>query len=254
MVPNLRALNLNYNFLTEVSPLDGLTRLRKLTIIGSRLAGTKTLIKILQKMPEMELVDFRMNPCTLGWYLPLLVKDPSSALQPSDDRRREDDTEDWGMLEDKPQPTHTKSKSTATQLSSSAPLSSTTKPQGVSAHSAWQDMDAKFRRDLPDESYIGRLVYRGLVMRACRRLKMMDGIEITNGEMEKAEKLLRGIQGATGIGNARAAASAATSGSHSRSQSLQHSTRSMQLQSSRPKLRPGDENPTSGGDTTDTTM
>jgi hypothetical protein len=59
LVPNLRALNLNYNFLTDVSPLEGLVRLRKLTIIGSRLAGTKGVIKVLQKMPEMELVDFR---------------------------------------------------------------------------------------------------------------------------------------------------------------------------------------------------
>ena len=28
-----------------------------------------------------------MNPCTLGWYLPLLVKDAPGALQPSDGDR-----------------------------------------------------------------------------------------------------------------------------------------------------------------------
>ena len=28
-----------------------------------------------------------MNPCTLGWYLPLIVKDVSGALQPSDGDR-----------------------------------------------------------------------------------------------------------------------------------------------------------------------
>lgn len=28
-----------------------------------------------------------MNPCTLGWYLPLLVKDIPGALQPSDSER-----------------------------------------------------------------------------------------------------------------------------------------------------------------------
>ncbi|KAH6907969.1 hypothetical protein BKA70DRAFT_1280344 [Coprinopsis sp. MPI-PUGE-AT-0042] len=58
-------LNLNYNFLDDVKPLEGLTRLQKLTIIG-------------------------MNPCTLGWYLPLLVKDLPGALQPSEGRRKLD--------------------------------------------------------------------------------------------------------------------------------------------------------------------
>ncbi|KAG6828283.1 hypothetical protein H0H92_008493 [Tricholoma furcatifolium] len=59
MVPNLRALNLNYNFLEDVSGLSGLGRLRKLSIIGSRLKSTKGLIRLLQGMPELEMVDFR---------------------------------------------------------------------------------------------------------------------------------------------------------------------------------------------------
>ncbi|KNZ73029.1 Septation initiation network scaffold protein cdc11 [Termitomyces sp. J132] len=36
LVPNLRALNLNYNFVEEVGGLEGLGRLRKLSMIGSR--------------------------------------------------------------------------------------------------------------------------------------------------------------------------------------------------------------------------
>ena len=59
LVPNVRVLNLNYNFLEDVKPLEGLTRLKKLTIIGSRLKGTKGLIKMAQGMPEIEMVDFR---------------------------------------------------------------------------------------------------------------------------------------------------------------------------------------------------
>ena len=39
-------------------------------------------------------LHFRMNPCTLGWYLPLLVKDAPGALQPSDgDRPGEHETQ-----------------------------------------------------------------------------------------------------------------------------------------------------------------
>jgi protein NUD1 len=96
-----------------------------------------------------------MNPCTLGWYLPLLVKDVPGALQPS---------EGGGGR------------------------------RGESAldHS-WQELDAKFRRDLPDEAYIGRLAYRGLVMRACPRIRMLDGVEVTEKERTKAQRLLVGI-------------------------------------------------------------
>lgn len=59
LVPNLRALNLNYNFLEDAEALAGLGRLRKLTIIGSRLKGTKSLIRLLQRMPEVEILDCR---------------------------------------------------------------------------------------------------------------------------------------------------------------------------------------------------
>ncbi|KAJ4482458.1 hypothetical protein J3R30DRAFT_3699990 [Lentinula aciculospora] len=156
MIPNVRVLNLNYNFLEDARPLEGLSRLQKLTMIGSRLKGTKALIRLLQRMPEVEMLDFRMNPCTLGWYLPLLVKDVPGALQPSEDGRKGD--------------------------------------KGANK-SAWQELDAKFRRDLPNDSYIGRLAYRGLVMQACPRIRMLDGIEVTGKEKLKAEKILVGILG-----------------------------------------------------------
>lgn len=59
LIPNVRVLNLNYNFLEDAKPLEGLTRLQKLTMIGSRLKGTKALIRLLQRMPEVEMLDFR---------------------------------------------------------------------------------------------------------------------------------------------------------------------------------------------------
>ena len=59
LVPNLRVLNLNYNFLEDVKPLEGLRRLNKLTIIGSRLKGTNGIIKVLRGCPDVEMVDFR---------------------------------------------------------------------------------------------------------------------------------------------------------------------------------------------------
>ncbi|KDR82633.1 hypothetical protein GALMADRAFT_238061 [Galerina marginata CBS 339.88] len=153
LLPNLRVLNLNYNFLEDVRPLEGLTRLQKLTIIGSRLKNTKPLIRLLRQLPDVEMLDFRMNPCTLGWYLPLLVKDAPGALQPSEGGR------------------------------------------GIVGGQGWQELDSKFRRDLPDAAYIGRLAYRGLIMQGCGGLRLLDGVGVTEKERTKAQRLLAGILG-----------------------------------------------------------
>ncbi|KAG8927688.1 hypothetical protein FRC02_007914 [Tulasnella sp. 418] len=167
MAPNLRVLNLNYNFITDVRPLAGLARLRKLTIVGSRIKGSKSLIRVLQKTPEMELADFRMNPFSLGWYLPLIISDLPSALQPSEEHDRPDDGEGHGVLGH---------------------------PRRNSKVASWQALDDRFRRDLPDEVYLARMGFRGLVLRACERLTMFDGIEVTMPEREKSAKLLRGLE------------------------------------------------------------
>lgn len=73
-VPNLRVLNLNYNFLEDIGPLSGLTRVRKLTIIGSRLKGIKALIRVLQRMVDVEMVDFRYDEGEVGggWRFKLI--------------------------------------------------------------------------------------------------------------------------------------------------------------------------------------
>jgi protein NUD1 len=61
LVPNLRVLNLNYNFLDDegMAALRGLSRLKKLTMIGSRLKGSKALVRCVRGMPEVEMLDFR---------------------------------------------------------------------------------------------------------------------------------------------------------------------------------------------------
>jgi len=198
LVPNLRVLNLNYNFLEDVKPLEGLHRLSKLTIIGSRLKGTKGIIKVLRGCPDVEMVDFRMNPCTLGWYLPLLVKDVPGALQPSEPTHRASE-ESHSQSANKPSGPELGQLKGAGAFSRggnrSNPRDGTT---GVAPTLSWHDLDAKFRRDLPDEAYIGRLTYRGLVMRACPKVRMLDGVVVSRKEREKAEKLLEGVARAKG--------------------------------------------------------
>jgi len=161
LAPNLRVLNLNYNFIEDAQPLEGLSRLKKLTLIGSRLKGTKSFLRILGGMPDLEMLDIRMNPCTLGWYLPLLVKDVPGALQPSEGNGdRGDDIEPRSRKR---------------------------------TDFAWKELDSKFRRDLPDSAYVGRLAYRGLVMRACPKIRLLDGLDVSQKERVKALHLLEGV-------------------------------------------------------------
>jgi protein NUD1 len=96
-----------------------------------------------------------MNPFTLGWYLPVLMKEVGGGEE--------------------------KKKKVVVEGG------------GGGGGDEWQEMDAKFRRDLPDEGYLGRLAYRGLIMRACCGMKRLDGIEITDKERTKALHVLAGI-------------------------------------------------------------
>jgi protein NUD1 len=122
------------------------------------------------------IVPLRMNPCTLGWYLPLLVRDVPGALQPSEEG--------------------TGTGKTKTNLDMPGG-GDNEKGRDRGKYSAWrwQELDSKFRRDLPDEAYVGRLAYRGLIMRACREIRMLDGVEVSDKERDKASRLLTGILG-----------------------------------------------------------
>ncbi|KAH8077035.1 hypothetical protein BXZ70DRAFT_709242 [Cristinia sonorae] len=206
LVPNVRVLNLNYNFLEDTRGLEGLSRLRKLTLIGSRIRQTKMLVRMVRGMQDIEMLDFRMNPCTLGWYLPLLVKDVPGALQPSDgERAAHEDGGDAGRQKSTSRNTLARSQSKpqgeASPGASDADVSeedgspASAHPGALSGTLSWKDLDSKFRRDLPDDAYVGRLVYRGLIMRACPSIRLLDGVEPTAKEREKAEKILKGIVG-----------------------------------------------------------
>lgn len=60
-VPNLRCLNLNYNFLRDLDGLQGLTALRKLMMVGGRLGanGTKLVLRGLRGLEGLQEVDLR---------------------------------------------------------------------------------------------------------------------------------------------------------------------------------------------------
>lgn len=66
----------------------------------------------------------------------------------------------------------------------------TPQQEGAVDPTNWPALDANFRRQLPDEWYSKRLVYRGLVMAACPELRVLDGLKVAEGERRKAGLLL----------------------------------------------------------------
>lgn len=60
----------------------------------------------------------------------------------------------------------------------------------------WAKLDGQFRKNLPDEWYSKRLVYRGLVMGQLPKLRILDGVVVEEGERRKAGLLLGLASGA----------------------------------------------------------
>jgi len=125
---------------------------------------------------------FRMNPSTLGFYLPLLLPSPSSSPQPE---------EQPPSTAQNPLPSVTLA--TIRPPDTPAPKSGRSWAADHAAQPGdveWSVLDAQFRKSLPNEWYSKRLVYRGLIMRECGALTMLDGVRVGEAERRKASRLL----------------------------------------------------------------
>lgn len=57
--PHLKSLNLNYNYLVDLSSISHLRKLRKLSVVGSRIEKPKSVVSVLQTLPSLEMLDLR---------------------------------------------------------------------------------------------------------------------------------------------------------------------------------------------------
>ncbi|AFR93968.2 leucine repeat containing protein [Cryptococcus neoformans C23] len=171
--PHLKMLNLNYNYFTDLNGVKGLNNMRKLTLVGGRLGGEEArkgdgrdVMAGLRGLQNLEELDLRMNPFTLSYYFPLLLplSSPSSVIDPSTPTKNNQD------------------RSRMSQMSAVAPA-------------AWSTYDTRFRKNLPDEWYSKRLVYRGLIMQTCKKMRKLDGIVVEDGERKRANQLLEAALG-----------------------------------------------------------
>ncbi|KAL7419517.1 Protein nud1 [Cryptotrichosporon argae] len=156
LAPNLRVVNVNYNFFDSLDGLSGLTGLRKVMAVGMQvgnggLGGLDGL--------DLEEIDLRMNPATLSFYLPLVLP-PRSSQGPSTTDAHVD------------------------------PADRTATGPDIDPNANWRRLDDAFRAQLPDEWYSRRLAYRGGVMERCARVRVLDGVQVSDGERDKAHRLL----------------------------------------------------------------
>lgn len=70
MMSNTRVLNLNYNALSDIRPLFGMCRLKKLLLVGNRITSMRKTASVFQYFPHLSTLDLRLNPLTLGFYPP----------------------------------------------------------------------------------------------------------------------------------------------------------------------------------------
>lgn len=73
LMPNLRTLNLNYNAVSDLSPLRFIPRLKKLLVSGNRLMDSTSVTELLTDFPHLARLDLRDNPITQGFYPPVQV-------------------------------------------------------------------------------------------------------------------------------------------------------------------------------------
>ncbi|KAK0388187.1 hypothetical protein NLU13_4432 [Sarocladium strictum] len=73
LMPNLRTLNINFNAISDLSPLLFVPRVKKLLAAGNRLADSTSVTELLTEFPHLTQLDLRDNPVTQGFYAPVQV-------------------------------------------------------------------------------------------------------------------------------------------------------------------------------------
>lgn len=151
-VPNTRILNLNFNALRDIKPLVGIARLKKLHLAGNRLARLRSTTCVLAQFPTMSLADLRGNPLTLGFY---------TAVTESRLISRRDIEEEKDVQIQEP----------------------------FTLGAADRGKDDKYASCLDMETRMLRRVYEVMILSNCRRIKTLDGLEITKSLLQSKDRV-----------------------------------------------------------------
>ncbi len=154
MLPNVRTLNLNFNALTDISPLAGIARLSKLLIAGNRLTRLRKTIRVLSSLRSLKEVDLRHNPLTHGFYALVMP----SRLHPTDIEHVN--------MQDAP---------------------SEIEPYTLPPADA--EADETFQRKLDPDTRLRRAVYEKIMGHWCRSIKIVDGLTFNRSRAMKRDEV-----------------------------------------------------------------
>ncbi|KAK3906478.1 hypothetical protein C8A05DRAFT_11780 [Staphylotrichum tortipilum] len=150
-MPNLRVLNVNMNALSDLSGVRGVQRLKRLLVVGNRLADPAKVVGVLEGLRSLAVVDLRDNPLCVGFYAPgggrLVVKKSSS-------REEEEDRGEQFVLGEQD-----------------------------------AERDARYCARLDMDTRVRRRVYEALVRKRCGRVRTLDGLPL-GGVSSKGKGLL----------------------------------------------------------------
>jgi len=59
LMSNVRVINLNYNAISDLTPLAGILRLKKLFLVGNRIRSLRKLADIMLQLPGLQELDLR---------------------------------------------------------------------------------------------------------------------------------------------------------------------------------------------------
>ncbi|SPO23205.1 uncharacterized protein UTRI_01883 [Ustilago trichophora] len=231
VAPNLRSLNLDHNLISTLPSFSGMQRLKRLSLVGCRVKKSKSVITAVRGLSELQVLDCRTNPCTLGLYAPLIApttpihrgEDGSSpdmdALAPSwlppvpnaqivqpdlasSQRRREAELQRQQLEVLEKSHFHKRRPPLAdyaidpnATLAKEAFEKETAKRAAAGAATTYSSLflaaDARFVKTLPKQFMERRILHRGLLAMACPKLNWIDGLVVEEEEVEEADILVQ---------------------------------------------------------------
>lgn len=224
MAPNLRSLNLDHNLISTLPSLAGMGRLKRLSLVGCRVRRSKALIAAVRGLGELQVLDCRTNPCTLGLYAPMVAPttvggdavvdimapswlppvpnaqivqpDLAAAQQRKDAQVQRDHLErlDKSHFHKRHAPVADYAVDTNATLARDALATETerrAREAGANYSALFMAADARFVKTLPKMFFERRLLHRGLLAMACAKLTWIDGLAVAQEEVEQADALVQ---------------------------------------------------------------
>lgn len=98
--PNLRVLNMNFNAMADLSPLQGCVKLRSLYLAKNRIRKMRRTCLTLSRIAALRKVDMRDNPLTIGFYPPLAAEADAKDLYTLSSRNAVRDKKWVGLMDE----------------------------------------------------------------------------------------------------------------------------------------------------------